>query len=75
MALKDNATDKINTLMLEYDACKKAGNNKARMKRIWGEVYFLLSSAENSCGKKVKSNIREMLRKNQNISHIFSRTA
>lgn len=71
MTPKDNATDRINTLMLEYDACKKAGNNKARMKRIWGEVYFLLSSTESSCGRKAKSKIREMLRKNQNISHMY----
>ena len=70
MTLKDNATDRINTLMLEYDACKKAGNNKARMKRIWGEVYFLLSSTGNSCGRKAKAKIRELLRKNQNVSHM-----
>ena len=71
MTLKDDATDRINTLMLEYDVCKKAGNNKARMKRIWGEVYVLLSSDDNACGRKAKSKIREMLRKSQNISHMY----
>ena len=41
------------------------------MKRIWGEVYFLLSSTNNSCGLKVKSKIRELLRKNQNVNHMY----
>ena len=71
MTLKDDATDRINTLMLEYDVCKKAGNNKARMIRIWEEVYVLLSSDDNACGRKAKSKIREMLRKSQNISHMY----
>ena len=57
--------------MAEYCNCRKSGNNKARMKRIWGEVYVLLSSANNSCGLKVKSKIRELLRKNQNFNHMY----
>ena len=72
MTIKDDATEKINSLMTEYCQCRKSNGNRARMKRIWGEVYFLLSSTENSCGRKVKSRIRELLRKNQNVNHMYS---
>ena len=71
MTLKDDATDRINTLMLEYDVCKKAGNNKARMKRIWGEVYVLLSSTNNACGRKVKAKIRKLLNLNASLNHMY----
>ncbi|GEM_PF-6546936 len=65
------AKEKIDSLMTEYCACKKSGGNRARLKRIWGEVYFLLSSAENPCGRKVKAKIKELLHKNSHLNHIY----
>ena len=71
MTPKDEAQNKINSLMTEYCNCRKSTGNRARMKRIWGEVYFLLSSAGNPCGQIVRNNIRNSLRKNSSLNHIY----